>query len=54
MQDHRNCLEERRLDEDAERIAKLPTKIRHDIYLFVISLIWLAGCIVVSLYLILA
>jgi hypothetical protein len=52
MEEHRKRLEKRLLDEDDERIAKLATKIKHDNFLFIASLIWLAVCIVVSLYLI--
>jgi hypothetical protein len=54
MEEDRTSLDKRLLHEDDERIAKLATKIKHDNFLFIASLIWLAVCLVVSLYLIIA
>ena len=41
-------------DDDRERIAKLAAEIKRDKLLIAFSLIWLAACIVVSLYIIFA
>jgi hypothetical protein len=54
MDENRKRLEKRLLEEDDERIAKLASKARHDNLLFVVALIWLAICIVVSLSLVIS
>ena len=62
MDEDRNRLEktiesdrlEELLRDDRELIAKLPAKIRRDHFFFAATLIWLAACIVVSLYLVMS
>jgi hypothetical protein len=55
MEQNRKLLKRLLLDAgDNQRAAKLATKIKRDEFFFTLSLIWLAVCIVVSLYLIIA